>query len=132
MSPLKCNLDNTFNMLGLGLRKAGRIAEASVAFERAMAYEPASWEALANRAMLYLEHPSEANLQKAEELAQRANAMRPNTPEIIANMGFIAEKKGDLERALILYEEAFTLQLPSPTPQIEQNYRNLRQRLRSH
>mmetsp|Transcript_46232 Transcript_46232/g.144589 ORF Transcript_46232/g.144589 Transcript_46232/m.144589 type:complete len:795 (-) Transcript_46232:884-3268(-) len=123
----KVDLHNTFNLLALAYKKAEKPVEALPAFEKALGYAPESeyWKVLTNIATLRMLD----DLGAAKELATKALELAPREPEVLTNFGYILEMDGQLDEALKLYEDAYTLQLPDVDPQVERNYQNLKARM---
>jgi tetratricopeptide (TPR) repeat protein len=79
-------------------------AAARDAYEKLLTVAPNSPLALNNLAVLYSEHFAE--LDKAYDLAKRANEAAPNEPHLADTLGWILFKKGDYGNALRLLQES--------------------------
>jgi tetratricopeptide (TPR) repeat protein len=79
-------------------------AAARDAYEQLLAVAPNSALALNNLAVLYSERLGE--LDKAYDLAKRANEASPNEPHLADTLGWILFKKGDYGNALRLLQES--------------------------
>ncbi len=79
-------------------------AAARDTYEKALAINPGASAALNNLAYLYAE--SYGELEKAQQLAQRARDLAPTSPNIADTLGWILYAKGDYARALSLLQEA--------------------------
>jgi tetratricopeptide (TPR) repeat protein len=67
---------------------------------------------LNNAANLYIDIN---DLERADELAQRALINAPNEPLVLDTVGWIAAQKGELELSLSLLRQAETLKYNDPT-----------------
>jgi len=87
-------------------------ATARDAYEKLLTVAPNSPLALNNLAVLYSERFGE--LDKAYDLAKRANEAAPNEPHLADTLGWILFKKGDYGEALRLLEESASKLPDSP------------------
>lgn len=78
------------------------------AYEKLLTVAPNSPLALNNLAILYSERLGEPNLEKAYELAKKANEAAPNEPHLADTLGWILFKKGEYGNALRLLQESAT------------------------
>src|SRR6201981_3437544 len=74
------------------------------AYERVLKVEPNAFEALNNLANLYAQRLGE--LDRANELAEKARRLDPYSPFCADTLGWIVYKRGDYARALALIEES--------------------------
>jgi tetratricopeptide (TPR) repeat protein len=75
-------------------------------YERALQHLPDAWPAANNLAFLLTEHgPRGGSLDKALELALRADRIQPHQPAVIDTLGWIYYHKGDYQQALQLYRQ---------------------------
>jgi putative PEP-CTERM system TPR-repeat lipoprotein len=92
----------SFNMLGMHYEAIGDYEKAIDAYERAVASNPENVVALNNLAWRY----SVSKDERAESLAEKAHALRPNVPAIADTLGWIRVRSGDLEGGLAILEKA--------------------------
>jgi len=76
-------------------------------YEDALEVNPTLWIAANNLAFLISEYSDgDSGLDKALELAKKANDLRPEDPAILDSLGWIYFKKGEVETAQDLIEKA--------------------------
>jgi tetratricopeptide (TPR) repeat protein len=93
----------TFFNLGTLYMKAGRSAQAEIAFERALQMQPDNAEAANSFGAL---RAQSGNLPGAIELFRAALAARPDFPDALNNLGYALFQTGQGEQALELYQKA--------------------------
>ena len=74
------------------------------AYEQALAVEPKFSDALNNLAYIYAEYLNQ--LDKAQDLAQRARTLAPTEPHIADTLGWILYERGQYQRAVPLLQES--------------------------
>jgi len=88
-------------------QKNGDLDKARSVYEKALAADPNRWAAANNLAFLLSENPdSAADLDRALELAGKAEKMKPDDPTVLDTIGWVYKKKGNLEMALTVFEKA--------------------------
>ncbi|MEE8440831.1 MAG: tetratricopeptide repeat protein [Spirochaetia bacterium] len=87
---------NGWFLLGWGLRRLRKFAEASSAFERAMETGPRQIDTLNELAICAMELN---DLEKAQALLVEALSEEPESTKIISNLGIVALKSDNLEEA---------------------------------
>jgi tetratricopeptide (TPR) repeat protein len=93
----------------------GNLAEARKGYERIVQIDPAAVVACNNLAYMYAEHGG--NLDAALQLAQRARQKAPDAPEIVDTLGWVYYRKGLLQLAIPLFQQAVAKVPKSPTYQ---------------
>lgn len=91
-------------ILGYGHLERGQDAEAAEAFERALARRPDDAE-LAN-AVAYALAKAGKQLDRAELLVQRALESEPENPDYLDTLGWIACRRGDLDKGMTALRRA--------------------------
>ena len=107
-SSLKANPQNISAWLSLGFiyQQSDEKEKAIEVYEKALEQNPNLWMAANNLAVLLSEGPAtEAQLDRALELAKKAHILRFDDPTVRDTLGWIYYKKGDISRALSLMEE---------------------------
>ncbi len=87
----------TMGLLGVMYQKNGQLPKAQETYEKTIAGDPNNAVILNNLASLYQEQPQ--MLDKAADLAKRAQALQPADPNIADTYGWILYKKGDYAQA---------------------------------
>jgi tetratricopeptide (TPR) repeat protein len=96
--------------LGAAYLAAGRRADASSAFDRAVLFAPARAEIRLGIARAWLSGgPSTEDVQRALHVLGRAAEMAPDVPQIHATLGRAREDAGDLPGAAEAYDRAIRL-----------------------
>jgi tetratricopeptide (TPR) repeat protein len=101
--------------LGMINEQLKNFAAARDAYEKLLTVAPNSALALNNLAILYSERLGE--LDKAYDLAKKANEAAPNEPHLADTLGWILFKKGDYRNALRLLQESADKLPDNPTIQ---------------
>jgi tetratricopeptide (TPR) repeat protein len=83
------------------------LPQAIEAYEKAVQLNPNSAEALNNYA--YLLSESASDLEKAKNLAERANTLEPNNPSYVDTLGWVEYQMGNFEEAARHLKKAFQL-----------------------
>jgi tetratricopeptide (TPR) repeat protein len=97
------NVDLLLTLGGLH-EKRKEYSAAKESYEKAVTIDPNHGSAVNNLANLYSEHFGE--LDKAQELAQKARALLPSRGETADTLGWVLYRKGQYARALALLEES--------------------------
>jgi tetratricopeptide (TPR) repeat protein len=108
-SALKDNPKNPAAYLSLGSihEQSGDREKAVQIYRKALEAEPDLWPAANNLAVLLGENPGSAqDLEKALDLAKRADALKPGEPMVQDTLGWIYYKTGELQMALTYLEDA--------------------------
>ncbi len=96
----------TFNLLGLALRRQGRWREAVLEYRRALALEPKHPVVLYNLSLAYAEGGSFVEAAQALEAALEADPALPRTnPHVAASMRTIFVRAGQAVPALVFSED---------------------------
>ena len=94
------------NELGFGLKKEGRLSEAIVEFEKALASRPNDSFALSNLANI---HFIQNNMEQALYFVEKARKANPKNWFACGVLGDILARSGDLNGAAAAYEEELAL-----------------------
>jgi len=100
-------------MSGLILYAQGEKSEARKRFERVLTLDPSAPIAANNLAWMLAE--SGENLQAALDLAQKASARMPESPEIADTLGWVYLKKSQPDLAVVAFERAVEREARNPT-----------------
>lgn len=102
---VKSNPKNTNALLLMALlhEQGKSYDKAREAYEKLLTLDPKSIPALNNLGYLYSEHFHE--MEKAQEVAQKARDLAPNEPHIADTLGWILSQRGQLARGLALIQE---------------------------
>jgi tetratricopeptide (TPR) repeat protein len=103
-------------MIGQIHQTAGRNEQAREAYERVLAVQPKNFLALNNLA--YIDSEFLGRLDRALQLAQEAQQLRPNDPYTADTLGWILYKKHEYAHALNLLQESEEKQPGSPEVQM--------------
>jgi len=85
------------NNIGLLLGKLGRRGEADAAFTRALGISPGNPEIRFNQLMM---RQNESGLTEAIECCRRSLDVRPDSPDVLTNLGVVLQFAGHLEEAM--------------------------------
>jgi Flp pilus assembly protein TadD len=88
---------NGWFLLGWGLRRLGRFADARDAFLKSLELGPRQTDTLNELAICHMEL---GNLSGAKVLLTEAIALEPENTKIISNLGVVAMKEGDTDQAV--------------------------------
>ncbi len=99
----------TYNIIGTIYKKLGQYHKARNTFETAITIEPKEAEAYNNLAQLYIENYQQKNLL-AEALTYTSVGLRPQSATYHDTMGWIASKRGRINKATNALEHAIRLQ----------------------
>ena len=91
------NVWNAWFMLGWGLRKIGRYAEAKMAFEKALTLEGGDTSDTYNELSICL--LENGDLKGAKNILEKALVKDSENTKIISNLGYLALKEGNLSLA---------------------------------
>jgi predicted Zn-dependent protease len=106
---IKENPENraAFMTLASLYERSGNSDAAIATYEKAVAVDPNLWSAQNNLAYLIAENrTAEKDLERALDLAQRAEKMRPGDPTVLDTVGWIQYKTGATDAALVTLERA--------------------------
>lgn len=98
---------------GVAYEQEGDMKRAKAAYEAALAVNPRYSDAANNLAMLLVNEDSTNS--RALELAEMARASSPEDPRISDTLGWILYKRGNYERAAVLFAEAAAKMPDEPT-----------------
>jgi len=98
-------------VLGWGLRRLTRWKDATACFEKAIELGCANTDARNELAICYMET---GYLEDAQQELEKALRCDPNNVKIISNMGVLAMKQGDRERADSLFRTVLELEPDDP------------------
>ena len=116
-----------YNTMALAYKRAGRAEDAVRQYQEGIRADPGSVELRANLATAYLDVPDRAD-EGFEMLAALA-AAAPERPELLANLGFAHERRGDLSAAATCYERAQAAYGENVHPQLRRNLASVRRKL---
>ena len=103
------NAQNTgaFMTLALLHEKNGEHDQAKAVYEQALETDPRRWAAANNLAFLLAEYSQDAvDLERAIQLAEQAEKVKPEEPTILDTMGWVYYKQGNHEMAVATFEKA--------------------------
>ncbi|WP_054689067.1 tetratricopeptide repeat protein [Desulfosarcina cetonica] len=93
--------------LALLYQKDGQLDKARAVYEKTLETDPRSWAAANNLAFLLADTTgTDADLDRALELARQAEKIKPDEATIKDTLGWIHHKRGDDEIAVTVLEEA--------------------------
>jgi tetratricopeptide (TPR) repeat protein len=95
----------------MGMHQAGQLTQAAQLYQRVLAHDPSSAEALH---LLGLIHHQQGNHARALELIGRAVAVRPNAPIFHANLAEVYRSAGQFDRAAGCCRAALSLRPDYP------------------
>ena len=95
---------DTRGMLAQALQSAGEQAKAIEEYRKLLEYDADNVAALNNLAWLY----QQENNPEGVRYAERAYQLVPNRPEVIDTLGWLLVQAGDINRGLVLLQEAAT------------------------
>lgn len=108
---------NAWFMLGWGLRKLGRFADAKAAFLESLKYDGENNSDTYNE--LSLCYVAEDDFAEAKKCLMKAFEIEPESTKIISNLGFIAMKQGNNEEARKYFTAALEI---DPKDQVAATY----------
>ncbi len=112
-------MSDFYNMIGDALHKLERNTEAFSAYENAVRYNPDNALVLNNYAY-YLSLENQ-NLEKAEQMALKANELSPSNPTYLDTYAWVLYKKGQYTEALAEMEKVIKLE-KDPSGTILEHY----------
>jgi len=93
-----------FHHLGLVYMKAGRVGDAIKALERSIEIDDQANQPMINLGAIYF---GQGNLDKAQELNERAIAVQPDlSAQAYANLGLIWQQRNEIDKSIASYEKA--------------------------
>jgi len=96
-----------YSMSGDALYKLKKNEEAYNSYENALRYNPSNALVLNNYAYYLSEHSK--NLEKAEDMATKANELSPDNPTYLDTHAWVLYKQGKYSEALVLMDRALKL-----------------------
>lgn len=112
-------MSDFYNMIGDALYKLERNSEAFIAYDNSVRYNPKNSSVLNNYAY-YLSLENQ-DLEKAEQMAIKANELSPSNPTYLDTYAWVLYKKGQYPEALSQMEKVMELE-KSPSGAVLEHY----------